>query len=123
MLIFSSTFYRGWPMDPLKMPDPTKAPPRAPSPSSFFNRFFHRGAQTAPERDPSRWWSEKLPCAFEVDDRGLGIPPEKRELVFENFVQADSSTTRLHGGTGLGLGIVRSLGESLNDPIAALIVS
>lgn len=110
-------------MDPLKMPDPTKAPPRAPSPSSFFNRFFHRGAQTAPERDPSRWWSEKLPCAFEVDDRGLGIPPEKRELVFENFVQADSSTTRLHGGTGLGLGIVRSLGESLNDPIAALIVS
>lgn len=37
---------------------------------------------------------------FEVDDTGPGIPPEKRDLVFEKFQQADTSTTRTHGGTG-----------------------
>ena len=46
---------------------------------------------------------------FEVDDTGPGIPPHKRDLIFENFQQADVSTNRTHGGTGLGLGIVRSL--------------
>eukprot|EP00850_Spirogloea_muscicola_P005461 SM000025S08356 [mRNA] locus=s25:281624:287890:- [translate_table: standard] len=46
---------------------------------------------------------------MEIDDTGCGIPPEKRELVFEDFMQADTSTTRIHGGTGLGLGIVKKL--------------
>ncbi|KAG6554359.1 hypothetical protein Mapa_004276 [Marchantia paleacea] len=46
---------------------------------------------------------------FEVDDTGKGIPRERRRAVFENFVQVDSTVPRTHGGTGLGLGIVRSL--------------
>lgn len=55
--------------------------------------------------------------AIVVEDSGPGIPPERREQVFEPFVQLDRSLTQSHGGLGLGLAISRDLARGMNGDL------
>ncbi len=54
---------------------------------------------------------------FEVSDSGIGMTPEQVAGLFERFEQADSTTTRKFGGTGLGLALTRALALMLGGTV------
>jgi len=66
-------------------------------------------------REGKKW----VGISIDVQDSGIGIPEEKLSKIFESFTQADSSTTRRYGGTGLGLTISRSLAELMGGTLGA----
>jgi CheY-like chemotaxis protein len=55
---------------------------------------------------------------FKVADSGIGIPANKKEMIFQSFTQADESHTRKFGGVGLGLAISRELVERMGGTIS-----
>jgi PAS domain S-box-containing protein len=54
---------------------------------------------------------------FRVTDTGVGIPADRLEAIFESFTQADNSTTRTYGGTGLGLTISKAIVEKMGGKL------
>ena len=61
---------------------------------------------------------EQVCVEFAVRDTGIGIAPERQHAIFDSFTQAESSTTRRYGGTGLGLTISRALVEAMGGHLA-----
>lgn len=55
---------------------------------------------------------------FVVSDTGIGIPEDRKAAIFESYTQADSSTTRLYGGTGLGLTLCKNFVEKMGGKIS-----
>ena len=70
----------------------------------FTERGWVRLASTLLAED-----GQRLQLKFEVCDSGVGIAPEQQGALFEAFEQADASTTRRYGGTGLGLALTRKI--------------
>lgn len=60
---------------------------------------------------------EETYLCFAIYDTGIGIPPEKLEMIFQPFVQLESSHTRAYGGTGLGLAISHRLAQALGGSL------
>ena len=61
--------------------------------------------------------AQDVTMRFEVSDTGVGISPDAQSRIFEEFAQADGSTTRKHGGSGLGLAICKQLVEMMGGSI------
>ena len=79
-------------------------------------KFTHSGTITL--RTSIHSQSPQLAAiTFEVADTGIGIAPDKMDSIFDIFSQADSSTTRQYGGTGLGLTISRKICEFMEGEL------
>lgn len=79
-------------------------------------KFTHRGGVTLEVSSRPRD-AASIDLVFRIADTGIGIPDDKRRLVFEAFRQADGSITRKYGGSGLGLAIASRLVERMGGEL------
>lgn len=88
---------------PVLVTDPTRLRQVVANLLSNAVKFTDAGQVEIAVRHADGWFT------IAVTDSGPGIAPEKQEIVFDKFRQADQSITRAHGGTGLGLAVVKEL--------------
>ncbi|MBW1710069.1 MAG: PAS domain S-box protein [Deltaproteobacteria bacterium] len=79
-------------------------------------KFTHKG-EIYIKGETARDLGDKIEVRFLVKDTGIGVPKSKQALIFEGFTQADGSTTREYGGTGLGTTISKQLTELMGGEI------
>ena len=85
---------------------------------SNASKFTESGSITVEARTfPDNTLPGLIPLEISVTDTGCGIEPEKHNLIFSKFQQAEMSTTRKYGGSGLGLSIVKELASLMNGTI------
>jgi len=80
-------------------------------------KFTEQGGVVITVRAEPKAEADELRLQFTVSDTGIGIAPDKQQMIFAPFSQAESSTTRKYGGTGLGLAIVRRLVDLMGGEI------
>jgi signal transduction histidine kinase len=78
---------------------------------------FTASGQVTVETTEAAAGEGEVELVIKVSDTGIGIAPDHIEQIFDKFVQADSSTTRRYGGTGLGLPIAKSLSERMGGTL------
>jgi signal transduction histidine kinase len=83
--------------------------------ASNANKFTERGTVTLKAMRTMEVGREWVSVA--VTDTGIGLTPEQMGKLFQDFVQADASTTRKYGGTGLGLAISRRFCQMMGGDI------
>ena len=81
-------------------------------------KFTHQGSATVHLQITAKT-TEQIAIEFAVSDTGIGIPAERLETIFHAFTQADGSSTRKFGGTGLGLTISSQLVELMGGQLIA----
>ena len=79
-------------------------------------KFTHQG-EVVVRVEPLEETDTQAMVHFSVQDTGIGIPLDRQKSVFERFTQADGSTTRKYGGSGLGLTICKQLVEAMGGEI------
>ena len=79
-------------------------------------KFTHQG-EIVIQAEPIEETQSHVLVHFSVQDTGVGIPLERQAAIFDRFTQADGSTTRKYGGTGLGLTISKQLVEAMRGKI------
>ncbi|MBF0226126.1 MAG: response regulator [Desulfobacterales bacterium] len=103
-------------LPPYVIGDPTRLKQIITNLSGNAVKFTHKG-EIFIKGELEEDFKDEIKIKFSIKDTGIGIPNEAQSKIFESFTQADGSTTRQYGGTGLGTTISKQLAELMGGEI------